>query len=50
VKVLKEIGGELMSDPNYAGLILEPLEILGVDAFADSAVIIKTRIKTQPIQ
>jgi len=46
--VLKEIGADLQSNPEYAAKILEPLEILGVDAFADSAVIIKARIKTVP--
>ncbi|MCH7765075.1 MAG: mechanosensitive ion channel family protein [Acidobacteria bacterium] len=48
--VLKEIGEELQSDPAFADKILGPLEILGVDDFADSAVIIKVRIKTTPIQ
>ena len=31
-------------------IILAPLEVLGVDKFADSAVIIKARFKTAPIQ
>lgn len=48
--VLKEIAAELQADPTYAADILEPLEMLGVDQFADSAVIIKCRIKTRPIQ
>lgn len=48
--VLKEIGDELRADPAYAADILEPLEMLGVDQFADSAVIVKCRIKTQPMQ
>ncbi|MFQ5992261.1 MAG: mechanosensitive ion channel family protein [Nitrospiraceae bacterium] len=48
--VLKEIAEELRADPHYAADILEPLEMLGVDQFADSAVIIKCRLKTQPIQ
>ncbi len=46
--VLKDIGAELQFDPEYGEKILEPLEILGVDAFADSAVMIKARIKTVP--
>lgn len=50
VKVLKEIGAELQADPNFGYMILEPLEVVGVDAFADSAVIIKARIKTAPIR
>lgn len=48
--VLKEIAAELQADPDFGPDILEPLEMLGVDAFADSAVIIKCRIKTQPIK
>jgi small-conductance mechanosensitive channel len=48
--VLREIGEEMQNDPNYKKDILEPLEILGVDQFADSAVIIKARITTKPIR
>ncbi|MDY6862200.1 MAG: mechanosensitive ion channel [Thermodesulfobacteriota bacterium] len=50
VEVLKGIGEEIMKDEEYSSLILEPLEVLGVDQFADSAVIIKARIKTLPIK
>lgn len=48
--VLKKIGAELQEDPEFGPLILEPLEVLGVDQFADSAVIIKARLKTLPIK
>jgi small conductance mechanosensitive channel len=48
--VLKEIAAELQADPTFGTDILEPLEMLGVDQFAESAVIIKCRIKTKPIQ
>jgi small conductance mechanosensitive channel len=48
--VLKEIAAELRADPAFSGDILEPLEMLGVDQFADSAVIIKCRIKTEPLK
>jgi small-conductance mechanosensitive channel len=48
-QVLKEVGAKLQEEPEYADKILAPLEILGVDDFADSAVIIKIRIKTAPI-
>jgi small conductance mechanosensitive channel len=48
--VLQEIAEEVRRDPQFADDILEPLEMLGVDQFADSAVIIKCRIKTQPIK
>ena len=46
--LLKAIAEELRADPNFTADILEPLEMLGVDQFADSAVIIKCRIKTEP--
>ncbi len=50
MEVLREIGVEMQNDPQYGKDILEPLEILGVDQFADSAVIIKARITTKPIR
>jgi len=50
VEVLKEVGAELQNDSGYAQNILGPLEVLGVDKFDDSAVIIKVRMKTVPIQ
>lgn len=48
--VLKDIAEELREDPAFNIDILEPLDMLGVDQFADSAVIIKCRIKTNPMQ
>ncbi|HSE03563.1 MAG TPA: mechanosensitive ion channel family protein [Methylomirabilota bacterium] len=48
--VLGEVGEGMRRDAAFAGDILEPLEMLGVDQFADSAVIVKCRIKTQPIK
>jgi moderate conductance mechanosensitive channel len=47
---LAAIGQEMMRDPEYRPLILEPLEILGLDSFASSAMVIKARIKTLPIK
>jgi small conductance mechanosensitive channel len=47
---LREVGRGLATDTEYRERILEPLEVVGVDAFADSAVIIKMRIKTVPRQ
>ena len=50
IEVLKGIAGEIMQEEPYKSIILAPLEVLGVDQFADSAVIIKARFKTHPIQ
>ncbi|MGB0670655.1 MAG: mechanosensitive ion channel domain-containing protein [Rhodospirillales bacterium] len=46
--VLRDIGTKLQEDPEWGPLILEELEVLGVDALADSAVVIKVRFKTVP--
>ena len=46
--VLQEIAEDLRRDSRFADDILEPLEMLGVDQFTDSAVMIKCRIKTEP--
>jgi small conductance mechanosensitive channel len=50
MSVLREIGADLQNDLEYGKDILEPLEVLGVDSFADSAVIIKARFKTKPVR
>jgi small conductance mechanosensitive channel len=49
-EVLCEIGAEMQADPIFGPQILAPLEVLGLDKFADSAVIIKARIRTRPIK
>ncbi|MCC2662811.1 MAG: mechanosensitive ion channel [Geminicoccaceae bacterium] len=50
MEVLREIGAGMNRDPNFRRLILEPLEVAGVDRFADSAVIIRARLKTRPLK
>ena len=49
VKVLAGIIEEMRKEKPFARRILEPLDVVGVDRFADSAVMIQVRIKTQPI-
>jgi small conductance mechanosensitive channel len=48
--VLIEVGSELAADPGFGASILAPLEVLGVDDFGDSQVVIKIRIKTLPLK
>ncbi len=48
-QIIKDVGAALQDDPEYGPSILEPVEVLGVDGFKDSAVLIKARIKTRPI-
>lgn len=50
INTLKEIGEEFRKNAASKDYVLAPLEILGVDNFDDSAVIIKARIKTAPIK
>lgn len=50
MNVMKEVGEDLQKDPEIGPLTLGPLEVVGLDKFADSAVVIKARIKTLPIK
>jgi len=49
-EVMSSVGLALKEDPEFSDLILEPIEVLGLDQFADSSMIIKARIKTKPSQ
>ncbi len=50
IRVIKQVDEDLRSDPAFGPDILEPIDILGLDQFADSAIIIKARTKTRPIK
>lgn len=50
VEVIQHVAEELRAEPDFNNKILEPIEIFGVDGFGDSAVIIKARFKTKPIE
>ena len=50
IGLLREIDEGMRNDPNIGPHMLGPLEIFGVDRFADSAVIIKGRLKTVPLK
>jgi len=47
---ITDVAEAMRADPAFAGKILDPIEIAGVDQWADSAVIIKTRLKTLPLE
>ncbi len=48
IEVIKEVDEEMRNDPQYQKDILEPIDIMGLDQFADSAVVIRARNKTMP--
>ncbi len=45
---MKRVGEEMRHDPEFAGLIMEDIEVVGVDQLADSAIMLKARMKTAP--
>jgi len=50
IQIIKEVDEDMRKDPEFAEHILEPIEILGLDRFADSAIIVRARTTTKPIQ
>jgi small conductance mechanosensitive channel len=50
VAALQEIDAEMRAHAAFAADMLAPIEILGVDRFTDSAVVVTARLKTRPIK
>ena len=48
MNILREVGAQLREDPAVKNLILEPIEVLGVEKLVDSAIVIRARIRTRP--
>ena len=48
--VMRRVAEEMYAEPRYRSAMLESIEIFGVDGFTESAVTIKARLKTQPLQ
>jgi len=50
ITFLSEIGKELANEEPYKSTILEPMEILGVEQFKESEIIIRMIVKTVPLK
>ena len=50
ITALQEIDAEMRADAAFAADILAPIEILGVDRFTESAVVLRARLQTKPIK
>ncbi len=50
VAIMKEVDEAMRADPSFSEVMLEPIEIMGVDRFEDSAVIVRGRLKTRPLE
>jgi small-conductance mechanosensitive channel len=48
-EMLREIGAELRTDPKLGPTIRDDIEIMGVERLGDSAVVLRARIKTDPL-
>jgi small conductance mechanosensitive channel len=48
--IMKQIADEIWKDDAYRPFMLEPLEVIGVDAFEENAVRVKVRIKTAALK
>jgi moderate conductance mechanosensitive channel len=50
IAAMREAAATLDADPEFKPNILAPLEIYGIDAFQDSQLVLKARIKTVPLK
>ncbi|MGM0579446.1 MAG: mechanosensitive ion channel domain-containing protein [Bacteroidota bacterium] len=50
MNVLKQLGIKMKEDPEFGSLIIGDMEMLGVDKFSESAIVIKFLIKTRPLK
>lgn len=48
IRVLEEIDAQMRREWPFRRIVLQPIEIAGLDRFDDSAVVIKARIRTRP--
>jgi small conductance mechanosensitive channel len=46
--IMKQVDEDLRKDPEFGPRILEPLEVLGLNEFGDSAIVVRGRTKTTP--
>jgi moderate conductance mechanosensitive channel len=50
ITLLKDIGATLEADSAFRDSVLEPVEVIGIEALGDAQVTIRTRIKTVPLR
>ncbi len=50
LQLMRETGEQMRHEPPYQDAILEPIEVVGVDALAEHGIKVKARIKTKPAQ
>jgi len=48
IPVVNSLAAEMRSDPKWASLVLDPLDVMGIEKFIDTAWVLRVRMKTQP--
>jgi small conductance mechanosensitive channel len=48
--VIQKVHEDLRGDPSFSQDIIAPMEMLGLDRFTESAIILRARTTTRPIQ
>ena len=46
---MREVGASMEKDPSWAGVVVPPLEVVGVESLADGAATIRAKFKTLPL-
>ena len=49
MQVMTDVGKEMKADPEFGEYMLDIVEVLGLDEFADSSIVIKAMVKTKPM-
>lgn len=47
---MRRVGAEMKAEKDYAAMILEPIEVFGIESFSDTTVTLRARFKTLPAQ
>ena len=50
MEVLRDVGRELYDDPQWRPLLVDPVEVPGIELFGDSAISIRVMAKTLPLK
>lgn len=49
-EAMRRVGTEMKAEKEFASVILEPIEVFGIEAFTDTTVTLRARFKTVPAQ
>jgi small-conductance mechanosensitive channel len=48
MEIMRRVGAEMKDEKEFASVMLEPIEVFGVDNFTEALVTVKARVKTLP--